>query len=255
MKSSTWSWNIIPWPKILGESDDQKGDPTKPDNYHSTCILPMPNTWFFTMLQHGAHLTRLGWKALSRRRIILWRADVLPKKKKDWELTCGRRFRRLSIQYNMMQFGVLSVIILSMSSTFVCWQRCRLTNAPPCWRRWRLMNTRLLVEQKYRDFSSSFFSCGSQISNGEGHWHFEWKGLGHQTASNLRFVDDVIMMTTSLKSSKEWSWTSKKQKSTRTRNPDHENQTGHRNPHVELCAPTQVTSLTLLPPPTSVDCN
>ena len=33
------------------------------------------------------------------------------------ELICG--FRRLSIQYNMMQFGDLSEIIISVSNTFV----------------------------------------------------------------------------------------------------------------------------------------
>ena len=68
------------------------------------------------------------------------------------------------------------------------------------------MNSGLLVEQSKVTFEQPSCQLGSALSNGEGHWTWNERGLGiklgnekRDCISNLQLGDDVLLMTNSVK--------------------------------------------------------
>ena len=128
MTSSSWK---------KGDHGDLQKDPTKPENYRPICSLSTLYKLFSTMLYNRLHakldsysfFELAGFRQiqttghLTTYRLIApsplpFFSSSLPSlslpKADNGDLSCGWRrstFRRISIQFNMMQFGDLSEII------------------------------------------------------------------------------------------------------------------------------------------------
>ena len=121
MKSSTWSCSKTPWLPAHGKRlwsrwSTWNGDPTKPKttdrsipSHNFTSFSPPWYTHVTPTSTNTKTLTRQDSETNSRQRNTSWHTDLLPRKAKSGELTCGWQLstsRRRSIQYNMMQLEI-----------------------------------------------------------------------------------------------------------------------------------------------------